>query len=258
MKPEMAMTQEPAAAGTEIAERLQASIGRPAEILIVEDDADIAELIEYQLQRAGFRAWAVDTGEAGKAHLDHRKPDLVVLDLMLPGISGLDLLKWLRFERREKTLPVIVVSARGEEPDRLLGFELGADDYLSKPFSVRELLLRISSILSRTIPLREQAPVIASGPIQVSLQGHEVLLEGRPLDLTMTEFKLLSFLARNAGRTMSRGKLLQEVWNYSSNSVTRTLDTYVQRLRLKLGEHKGLIQTVRGVGYRLEKRSFGS
>ena len=226
-------------------------------VLVVDDERDIVEVVEYNLRRAGFR---VSTSLDGKAALDtarRERPDLILLDLMLPDLSGTEVLRILRSEPATKTIPIIFMTARGEEIDRILGFELGADDYVTKPFSVRELVLRVRAVLRRGAAdgadgTGELEEVLSAGPIEVDTRQHEVRITGRPVDLTVTEFKLLSDLVRARGRVRSREVLLAEVWGYDSEVMSRTVDTHVRRLREKLGSAAAWLRTIRGVGYRVQ------
>ncbi len=183
--------------------------------------------------------------------MQQRTPDLVVLDIMLPGVSGFELLKRLKYHQSLQRIPVVMLSAKSEEVDRILGLELGADDYVTKPFSVRELVLRIQRVLSR-VQADEEPAVIRCGAISLDPDRYEVRVRGEEVRLTTTEFNLLHYLLRNRGRVVTRDRLLEQVWGYRYGGTTRTVDTHVQRLREKLGPEAGCLETVRGVGYRLE------
>ena len=220
-------------------------------ILIVDDEPDAIELIDFNLRAAGFRTAAAMSGDEALKQAREILPDLIVLDLMLPEVDGLEVCKILRRNPATADVPIVMLTAKASELDRILGLELGADDYVTKPFSPRELVLRIKAILSRgrgaAKPVAEQIEV---GELIVDVPGHQVIWKGKPIDLTATEFKLLHVLAERRGRVQSREVLLQDVWNYESMIDTRTVDTHVRRLREKLGEAEQYIETVRGVGYR--------
>ena len=218
-------------------------------VMVIEDEKEIRDLVRYNLERAGFRVATAADGEEGLQRLFSSRPDAVVLDLMLPGRNGLEVLKELRAEPTTRELPVIVLTARGAEMDKLLGFEHGADDYLTKPFSPRELVARLQALLRRSRPEQGET-VIESGPLRVDPLAHEVTLRGRVLVLTPREFDLLSFFARHPGRVISREELLRKVWGYDYLGETRTVDVHVRRLRAKLGEKTRLIETVTGAGYK--------
>ncbi len=220
-------------------------------VLVVDDDQDILDLISFNLTRAGFGCLAAADGIQAWDALQQRTPDLVVLDIMLPGVSGFELLKRLKYHQSLQRIPVVMLSAKAEEVDRILGLELGADDYVTKPFSVRELVLRIQRVLSR-VQADEEPAVIRCGAISLDPDRYEVRVRGEEVRLTTTEFNLLHYLLRNRGRVVTRDRLLEQVWGYRYGGTTRTVDTHVQRLREKLGPEAGYLETVRGVGYRLE------
>jgi DNA-binding response OmpR family regulator len=217
-------------------------------VLVIEDEREIRDLIRYNLERAGFRVAVEADGDAGLERLFASRPDCLVLDLMLPGTSGLDVLREVRAEPSTEDLPVIVLTARSTEMDKLLGFERGADDYLTKPFSPKELAARIRALLRRTRP-GAGGGVIEAGRLRVDTQAREAALDGRPIDLTRREFDLLVFLVQHAGRVHTREELLRKVWGYDYVGETRTVDVHVRRLRQKLGEGHG-IETVTGTGYK--------
>ena len=221
-------------------------------VLVVDDEPDIVALIVYHLAKAGYRVSTAGTGDDGLDAARREHPALVILDLMLPGISGYDVLEQLRASEATRNVGVLMLTARVEEPDRVRGLALGADDYLTKPFSPQELVLRVGAILRRmqsspTSP----ADVLAIGPIHIDRSEHRVLVEGAAVDLTPTEYKLLLMLAERRGRVQARGHLLETVWEAAPDIQTRTVDMHVQRLRAKLGSAGALIETVRGFGYRL-------
>ncbi|MCS6800153.1 MAG: response regulator transcription factor [Myxococcota bacterium] len=223
-------------------------------ILVVEDEADLADLIAWNLRQAGYRVTTAPRAATALAEIRRQKPDLVVLDLMLPDMPGTEVCKRLRRDAATERLPVIMVTAKGEEVDRVVGFEVGADDYVVKPFSPRELVLRVGAVLRRaagTPDESEQAEVITIGKLAIDVPRHEVRVDGDLVSLTALEFKLLLDLARRRGRVQPRDALLERVWGYAPGVETRTVDTHVKRLREKLGAASDYVETVRGVGYRL-------
>lgn len=226
-------------------------------VLVVEDEPDIAALIAYQLTREGFRVETAATGPEGLKAINREIPDLVVLDRMLPGLSGDEVLAQLKGDAATRQIPVLVLTAKREQEDRISGFELGADDYLTKPFSPRELVLRCQAILRRINETGSTAGgrVLKAGSVRMDLGAHQVTVDGAELNLTPTEFRLLQALLERGGRTQSRRKLLEKAWDVESEVSdriqTRTVDMHVRRLRAKLGEAGDWIETVRGFGYRL-------
>ena len=219
-------------------------------VLVIEDEQEIRDLVRYNLEKAGYRVAAAADGEEGLKQLFASRPDALVLDLMLPGMNGLEIVREVRNEPLTHDLPVLILTARSAEMDKLLGFEQGADDYLTKPFSPRELVARVKALLRRTRP-SGTGRALEVGPLRVDLEAHEASCAGARLDLTPREFDLLAFLARNPGRALSREELLRKVWGYDYVGETRTVDVHVRRLRAKLGEHHGVIETVLGAGYKL-------
>ena len=219
-------------------------------ILVIDDEPDAVELVEFNLKQAGFEViTAADGAEAlrqGRSHL----PDLVVLDLMLPEIDGLEVCKLLRHDPTTAAIPIVMVTAKAAEVDRILGLELGADDYVTKPFSPRELVLRIKKILERGRPAAAKKEKFVFGELVIDLPRHLVSVRGKRIELTSTEFRLLTLLAERAGRVQSRDQLLQDVWHYDNIIDTRTVDTHMRRMREKLGPAAKHLDTVRGVGYR--------
>ncbi len=224
-------------------------------IHIVEDEPDIRETLAYNLSQEGFKVSEFSDAESCLDKIQKRKPDLLILDLMLPGMSGLDLCKQIRADKSLQNLAIIMLTAKGEEVDRIIGFELGADDYVTKPFSVRELILRVKVILKKQIDAVENNELLEFGSIKLNLDAHEVLINNDEIILTALEFKLLKHLVQRKGRVQTRDQLLGDVWGYSSEITTRTVDTHIKRLREKLGTVGDYIQTVRGVGYRLNNQS---
>jgi len=220
-------------------------------ILIVEDDQSLCSTLEYVFQKEGYQTRTALSGSRG-LHLANQQPhpDLVVLDIMLPDVSGTEVCRTLRATQETADIPVLILSARGDEVDRVVGFEVGADDYMTKPFSVRELLLRCRAILRRRRPAGAEARKLLAGPLQMDFASHQVWCDGEELKLTPTEFKLLTVVVSRRGRIQSREKLLNDVWGLRADLTTRTIDTHVKRLRHKLGAAGQYLETVRGVGYR--------
>lgn len=222
-----------------------------AKILVVDDEPDALELIGFNLEKAGFDVITAEDGVEALRKARELAPAAMVLDLMLPEMDGLDVCKSLRADPRTASTAIIMLTARAAEVDRVLGLELGADDYLTKPFSPRELVLRIRKLLGRQASASAAKDVLRVGPICADLGRHEVTVNGEPLDLTATEFKLLSVLMERRGRVQSREQLLRDVWGYDNLIDTRTVDTHVRRVREKLGSAADLLDTVRGIGYRI-------
>ncbi|MDP6581827.1 MAG: response regulator transcription factor [Vicinamibacterales bacterium] len=218
-------------------------------ILVVEDDQDIADLVAHNLGRAGYATEIVGTGTAVLPRVRQQTPDLVVLDLMLPGLSGLEICRLMRGDPQTAAVPIIMLTARAEEEDRVRGLELGADDYLTKPFSPRELVARVGAVLRRTLP-HGLDKVLRFGPIVVDLDRHEVTEHGRAVRLTAKEFLLLQFLIEHRGRVLSRDLLLSDVWGYQYTGGTRTVDVHIRRLREKLPVLVEHIVTVKQFGYK--------
>jgi len=220
----------------------------PDLVMVVEDEKEIRDLVRYNLEREGFRVATVADGEAALDQIFASCPDALVLDLMLPGRSGLEVLREVRDEPACHELPVLLLTARAAEMDKLLGFEHGADDYLTKPFSPRELVARVRALLRRARPAG--APVLESGDLRIDEPAREARLLDRTLALTPREFDLLVFFARHPGRVLSREELLRKVWGYDYLGETRTVDVHVRRLRQKLGASGESIETVLGAGYK--------
>jgi len=221
-------------------------------ILIIEDENDLAELVAYNLDKEGYRSLIAQDGPSGLEAVRHNSPDLILLDLMLPGMSGMEICKILKSREKTAGIPIIMLTAKGEEIDRVVGFEVGADDYVIKPFSPRELLLRIKAVLRRAGSDESASKIIKVGSIAIDTDRHIVTVEGDEVVLTTTEFKLLFNLAERLGRVQSRDRLLKDVWGFSHIGDTRTVDTHITRLRTKLGEAGEMIRTVRGFGYKME------
>ena len=222
-------------------------------ILIIEDERDLAELISFNLEREGYQTIIATDGLEGLANVTRCRPDLVLLDLMLPGILGTEVCKNIKRSERTSQVPVIMLTAKGEEIDKVVGFEVGADDYVVKPFSTRELLLRVKAVLRRSSGETTSTAVIRVGPIAIDTERHQVTVDGEEISFTGTEFKLLSTLTQRLGRVQSRDVLLRDVWGYNFVEDSRTVDTHITRLRTKLGTAGDLIKTVRGFGYKIEE-----
>ncbi|SIO30356.1 response regulator [Halodesulfovibrio marinisediminis] len=224
-------------------------------ILLVEDDEDIRQLLTFTFEAAGFNVITRSDGQEGLDTAMAELPDVVILDIMLPSMSGLDICKVLKRNAETESIPVIMLTARGEEVDRVVGLELGADDYVVKPFSPRELVLRVRAVLKRNAPVE---PVTKAASLQmdglvVDMDAYKVLIDGEEVLLTATEFKLLVELLKNKGRVRTRDQLLNTVWGYEFEGYARTVDTHVRRLRQKIGDYANYIETMRGVGYRFKE-----
>ena len=222
-------------------------------ILIVEDEKDVVDLLTLNLRKAGgFAISTASDGANGLAKARAEKPDFIILDLMLPKMPGLEVCKLLKTDSATRQIPVLMLTARAEEVDRIVGLEFGADDYVTKPFSPREVILRIKAILRRGAEEAEER--LSAGPITIDPARHEVLVNGKAIELTSLEFKLLRTLMQRRGRVQERDRLLNEVWGYESVIDTRTVDTHVRRLREKLGKAGDIVETVRGFGYRVREK----
>ncbi len=219
-------------------------------VLLIEDELDLQQVLEYNLQQAGYEVLGALYGKEGLRLAAEKTPQVVLLDLMLPDISGTQVCRMLKADPKTAAIPVIMLTARGEEADRIVGFELGADDYVVKPFSVRELLLRIAAILRRNQAPREPGPLIEFGCLRIDCDAHRVFVEDHEVRLTALEFKLLRQLYEARNRVQTRAMLLDHVWDIDANVTTRTVDTHIKRLREKIGQAGAYIDTVRGVGYR--------
>jgi len=224
-------------------------------ILVIEDDEDILNLLQFNLENAGYEVTVSADGYEGLNLARTREPDLVVLDIMLPGLDGFEICKELKRRKETASTPVVMLTARGEEVDRIVGLELGADDYVVKPFSPRELLLRIKGILGRTHATRQEEARSQwqKDGLLVDMEAHKVSVDGEEVELTATEFKLLSELVHRQGRVHTRDQLLNRVWGYEFEGYARTVDTHIRRLRQKLGPYAVFVETVRGVGYRFRE-----
>lgn len=228
---------------------------KPKKILIVDDEPDVADLVSYHLKAKGYQVETVNDPTASIGAARSFLPDLLILDIMMPDLNGLQICRIIRADPRLQQVPIIFLTAKAEESDRISGFESGCDDYICKPFSTKELVLRVQSMFRR---ITEEAPSEAKrlqvGQVVLDTERHEVTVHGRPIELTATEFKLLRLLMERRGRVQTREHLLINVWNYETEIETRTVDTHVRRLREKLGSEADWIETIRGVGYRLADR----
>jgi two-component system phosphate regulon response regulator PhoB len=224
--------------------------GSGRKILIIEDESDVADLLEMGLGKAGFKTTTAGDGPTGLQKARDTRPDFIVLDLMLPKMSGLEVCRILKGDAATAHIPILMLTAKAEEVDRIVGLEFGADDYVTKPFSPREVMLRIRAILRRGEKPHE---TLQAGPISIDAARHQVRVSGKRVHLTSLEFKLLRTLMQRRGRVQDRDKLLNDVWGYESVIDTRTVDTHVRRLREKLGKAGDAIETVRGFGYRLRE-----
>ena len=229
----------------------------PSNVLVIEDEPDIRKTIDYNLSKESFKVIQAASIEEGEKALASNKIDVIILDLMLPDGSGLTLCRDIKSEPKTKNIPVIILTAKTEEVDRVVGFELGADDYVTKPFSVRELILRVKAILKRGTSTENNTEdaEYSFGELTINFEEHQAYITGEEISLTALEFKLLKHLIKRKGRVQTRDQLLEDVWGYSSNVTTRTVDTHIKRLREKLGLVGEHIQTIRGVGYRFSRSS---
>ena len=222
-------------------------------ILVVEDDKHISKLVKYNLEKAGFDCTVTTTGEEALEILDREAVVLVILDIMLPKMDGFETCRHIRQDKKLLSIPIVMLTAKGEEVDKVVGFELGADDYVVKPFSPRELILRVKAILKRGKPKEEERDILNADKITIDLSRYKVTVDKKEIKLTQFEFKLLVTLIKRRGRVQSRDRLLEDVWDISSDVTTRTIDTHIKRLREKLGKAGKLIETIRGIGYRFSE-----
>lgn len=224
-------------------------------ILVVDDEEHIVELIKFNLEKNGYKVVTAFNGNDAIKLASDEKPDLIVLDLMLPGIDGIEICKILKRDENTEKIPIIMLTARGEETDKILGLELGADDYVTKPFSVKELIARIKAVLRRSSEVnKKQESIIKIRDIVIDTEKHEVTKNGKTLELTLKEFEVLKILALNKGKVLSRDFLLDEVWGYDYYGETRTVDVHIRHLRRKIEDDDKdpkYIETIRGVGYRM-------
>jgi two-component system phosphate regulon response regulator PhoB len=219
-------------------------------ILVIDDEPDLLELVRVNLDQAGYRVETTASGREALEQIRSSPPDLVVLDLMLPDVAGTDICRRIRADTELAGIPIIMLTAKADEVDRIVGFELGADDYVTKPFSPRELTLRVGAVLRRKQPQAAASAFLEHGPLRLDPERHRCFVEGDEVELTAKEFELLQRLMMRPGRVMTRERLLDQVWGSDIAVTTRTIDTHLKRLREKLGPAGTLIETVRGVGYR--------
>jgi two-component system phosphate regulon response regulator PhoB len=220
-------------------------------VLLVEDEPDVVDLLRFHLRRAGFKVLVADSGPKGLEAVRQNLPDAVILDIMLPGLSGIEVCRAMKAEPALAAIPVLMLTAKGEVKDRVKGLETGAEDYVTKPFSPKEVVLRIQGLLKRLRSGSGVGDVIEVGGIALDKSTLTARLDGKRLDLTTTEFKLLTAFLNTPARTLTRDALLRDVWGYSSGADTRTVDTHIRRLREKLGDYASRLETIRGEGYRL-------
>ena len=222
----------------------------PKHILVVDDERDLCDLLSYNLRKAGYEVAMVHTGRAALDYISRKSPDLVVLDVMLPELTGTEVASRIRSNPATASIPIIMVTAKGEEVDQLVGLTVGADDYISKPFSTRILLARVEAVLRRAAGAVAGDAPLTMGGVEIHAQTHEVLVDGEPAKLTLTEFRLLAALVQAGGRVLSRSVLIARAMGPGITVTDRTIDVHITSVRRKLGQHSGLIQTVRGVGYK--------
>ncbi len=219
-------------------------------VLIVDDEQDVLDLLVYNLQKAGYKTICARDGAVALQKARDEAPSLIILDLMLPQLDGTEVCRQLKAGSKTAHIPIIMLTAKAEEVDRVVGLELGADDYVTKPFSPREIVLRVKTVLRRATGKTTPAEILKFDDLTVDIGKHEVSLKGKAIELTVTEFKLLATLMERRGRVQSRDRLLTDVWGYQGDVDTRTVDTHMRRLREKLGKAADYVETVRGVGYR--------
>lgn len=221
-------------------------------IVVVEDEPDILEILRYNLEREDYAVNVFSRGDDALEEIRKNPPDLLLLDLMLPGMDGLEITRLLKRNRETARIPLIMLTAKDQEVDRIVGLELGADDYLTKPFSPREVVLRVKAVLRRSSGSPARAETLRVGELELNIPAHRLLVHGSEIEVTATEFRLIRVLMERVGRVQTRTQLLADVWQYSEDVDSRTVDTHVRRLRKKLGAESSRIETVIGVGYRLE------
>jgi len=221
-------------------------------VLVVEDEEDIVEMISYNLQKEGYRTLAAFNGEEAINKANKERPDLIILDLMLPGIDGLEVCKLLRQQKRTAQTPIIMLTAKSQDADKVIGLELGADDYITKPFSPRELTARIKAVLRR-YKITPASKNITLGPFALDNIKHKITISGKEIALTLTEFKILEYMLQQPGTVLSREKILNHVFGYESTIYDRTVDAHIKSLRKKVGSARSYIETIRGIGYRLKE-----
>ena len=225
-------------------------------VLLVEDEPDLNQTVAFNLDSEGYSVESAFNGKEALKLIEEKTPDLILLDLMLPDMSGLEICRILRSSKKTKNTPIMMVTAKGEEIDRIVGFELGADDYIVKPFSIREFMLRVAAMLKRSgDKINNDEEKIIFGSLEIDIAAHRVKLKDKEVPLTAKEFSLLHYLVERIGRVSTRDALLDDVWGYNCDVTTRTVDTHVKRLRAKLSDVGNNIETVRGVGYRFNSAS---
>ena len=225
-------------------------------VLLVEDEPDLNQTVTFNLDSEGYSVESAFNGKDALKLIEEKTPDLILLDLMLPDMSGLEICRILRSSKKTKNIPIMMVTAKGEEIDRIVGFELGADDYIVKPFSIREFMLRVAAMLKRSgDKINNDEEKIIFGSLEIDIAAHRVKLKDKEVSLTAKEFSLLHYLVERIGRVSTRDALLDDVWGYNCEVTTRTVDTHVKRLRAKLSDVGNNIETVRGVGYRFNSAS---
>lgn len=226
------------------------SAGMDITVLVVEDENDVVDLLRYHLKRAGYKVLIEKTGDAGLDAARRNRPDAAIFDVMMPGMTGLEVCRALKGDPDTADIPVLMLTAKSEVKDRVKGLEIGADDYVTKPFSPKEVVLRVQGMIRRAQTVAAEATLVELDGITLDRTTLHAQIDGVRVDLTTTEFKLLSALVGNRGRTMSRDVLLRDVWGYSTTLDTRTVDTHMRRLREKIGRHAARLETIRGEGYR--------
>ncbi len=226
---------------------------KPRIIAVLDDEPDIVELVRLHLESAGFKVQGFTAPESFFRFLERTVPDLIILDLMLPGTDGFEITKWLRRQERLAAIPIIILTAKGEETDRVLGLELGADDYITKPFSVKELIARVKAHLRRRETPEPKRAIEVGRLLGIDPVRHEATVQGKPVELTATEFKILELLAGKKGRVFNRDQILDALWGHDKIVLDRTVDVHIKNLRDKLGPAAALIKNIRGVGYKLEE-----
>lgn len=227
-------------------------------ILAIDDEKDILSLLQYNLEKEGYQVLCASTGEAGLEMARNKKPELVLLDLMLPGIDGLEVCRILKNSKETKHIPIIMLTAKSSEVDQVVGLELGASDYVPKPFSVKVLLARVKNIFRKETASKEELPTLKVGDFVLDKERLTFTIKGRPVALTKLEFKILSVLMENPGKVFSRDKLLNGAWEGEAFVIDRTVDVHVRSIRHKLGKHRDYVETVRGTGYRFTEVDGGS
>jgi len=222
-------------------------------VAIVDDEPDLLELVALHLKRVGFQTETFLDGQTFLRYLDRQRPDLIILDLILPDVDGFEICKYLRSNKEFASLPIIMLTAKGDETDRVVGLELGADDYITKPFSVKELIARVKAVLRRLEAPQKIQRLEIGGRLVIDQEKHEVLVDGEKIELTSTEFKILGLLASSKGRVFTRDQILDYLWGQEKAVVDRTIDVHIRNLREKLGKAAAFIKNIRGVGYKIEE-----